>query len=241
MQKRTAHIGRWSILVKRGLQLLTPVVLLLICLRLVLVSAGAWVPLEYRTPGFPEDRYGFGLQDRIAWSSVDIEFLLNDAEISYFDSFRLEDGSPMHNERELRHMQDVKRLIRYAWWATGAGIIAVVVLFTALWRSPRPETALEALARGARNTFYLMGILLVGIVFGFGIVFVGFHQIFFEAGTWRFLYSDTFIRLYPERFWRDTFLLLLFTTVLLATLVYWGVSSVGRRATSSQEASLNRG
>jgi hypothetical protein len=27
-----------------------------------------------------------------------------------------------------------------------------------------------------------------------------FHQIFFSAGTWMFLYSDTLIRLFPERF-----------------------------------------
>jgi uncharacterized membrane protein len=37
-------------------------------------------------------------------------------------------------------------------------------------------------------------------------MFVAFHNVFFEAGTWQFLFSDTLIRLFPERFWRDTFI-----------------------------------
>lgn len=236
--RRTADPkAHWVILAKRGLQLLTPLVLLLLSLMLVLITARVWVPLEYHSPGFPEDRYGFSLQDRIAWSAVDIEFLLNDADISYFDSYHLEDGSPMHNERELRHMQDVKRLVHYAWWGLAVGIVGVAVLFAGLWRAVEPHTALMGLSQGARNTFYLMGVLLVGILFGFSIVFVGFHQIFFDAGTWRFLYSDTFIRLYPERFWRDTFLLLLFTTVLLAALLYQAARWAARRGVESPVSS----
>ena len=44
------------------------------------------------------------------------------------------------------------------------------------------------------------------MLLAFGVIFVWFHQIFFESGTWTFLFSDTLIRLFPERFWRDTFL-----------------------------------
>jgi integral membrane protein (TIGR01906 family) len=210
------------------IQALTPVVFLLLSLRLVLVTAEVWVPLEYRMPGFPDDRYGFSMQERIYWSSVDIEFLLNEADISYFDSYRLDDGSPMHNERELRHMIDVKRLIGYAAWAMWAGLTLLGVSTAVLWRYGGRESAVEALARGATNTFYFMGLLLIGVLFGFGVVFVGFHRIFFESGTWRFRYSDTFIRLYPERFWRDTFLLLLLTTALLAFVVRRAAQWLGR-------------
>jgi uncharacterized membrane protein len=37
------------------------------------------------------------------------------------------------------------------------------------------------------------------------VLFVGFHQVFFDAGTWTFAYSDTLIRLFPERFWQVAF------------------------------------
>jgi uncharacterized membrane protein len=60
----------------------------------------------------------------------------------------------------------------------------------------------------------------LGTLFAFGILFVGFHRIFFEGNTWLFLPSDTFIRLYPERFWRDTFIFLGVVTVIDALLVY---------------------
>jgi integral membrane protein (TIGR01906 family) len=63
-----------------------------------------------------------------------------------------------------------------------------------------------ALARGGLLTLILIGVILLLVLAAFGIFFVAFHQVFFEEGTWTFLWSDTLIRLFPERFWRDTFL-----------------------------------
>ena len=40
----------------------------------------------------------------------------------------------------------------------------------------------------------------------FDALFTEFHRIFFEGDTWLFLYSDSLIRLFPERFWQDVFL-----------------------------------
>jgi integral membrane protein (TIGR01906 family) len=63
-------------------------------------------------------------------------------------------------------------------------------------------------------------------VLGFGVVFVGFHRLFFEGSSWIFPLSDTFIRLYPERFWRDTFVLVVLITGVLTAITYL----VGRRS-----------
>jgi integral membrane protein (TIGR01906 family) len=52
----------------------------------------------------------------------------------------------------------------------------------------------------------LLAAILIFVLVAFGVIFVMFHNIFFESGTWTFLFSDTLIRLFPERFWRDTFL-----------------------------------
>jgi uncharacterized membrane protein len=42
---------------------------------------------------------------------------------------------------------------------------------------------------------------------------------FFEGDTWLFLYSDTLIRLFPERFWLTAFIGIGAGTLLLAGLL----------------------
>ncbi len=199
---------------------LLPITLILSSVFLVLYSAGIWVPIEYRMPGFPEDQYGFDLDDRLYWSSVDIEFLLRNEDISYFDSYYLADGSPMHNARELNHMHDVQILLNVVKRVLLGGWILIVSGVFILWRLGGSREIAQTLQRGARVTLIVIGVLIVGIAVSFGVLFVGFHRIFFEGDSWLFAYSDTFIRLYPQQFWRDCFILLAIVTVVEASLVY---------------------
>ena len=78
------------------------------------------------------------------------------------------------------------------------------LLAFAIW-SQGIDYGLVAIRNGALWSLIMIGILIIGVIFAFGFVFVGFHRIFFESGTWTFSYADTFIRLYPQRFWRDVF------------------------------------
>ncbi|HEY47931.1 MAG: hypothetical protein AMJ88_00960 [Anaerolineae bacterium SM23_ 63] len=211
---------RWQSIAQWVLQILIPVVLVLSSVWIMLNTAKWWVQIEYRLPGFPEDSYGFTLEHRLYWSEIDIEYLLNDEALDYFDEFRLEDGSPMHNQRELRHMEDVKRLIHVVWYVLAIGLILGLTLELSLGIFADPRVALETLKGGARNTLILVGLLILGVIVGFGILFVGFHRVFFEGNTWIFLFSDTFIRLYPERFWRDTFIFLALLTAFVGGVVY---------------------
>jgi integral membrane protein (TIGR01906 family) len=194
-------------------QISLPIVLILLSVWIIIVTAKLWTPFEYRLPGFPEDRYGFTLEDRIYWSTVDIEYLLNDAGPDYFDNFTLDDGSPMHNARELKHMEDVKQLLQAVWVVLGVGLGLILVTLAILWRSGARDVAARAVQRGALWTVLLM--LGIGLTIGlsFGVLFVTFHRIFFEGNTWIFPYSDTFIRLYPERFWRDAFIYIAVVTL----------------------------
>jgi integral membrane protein (TIGR01906 family) len=199
--------------------ILLPITIILSSVFIVLYSAGVWIPIEYRMPGFPEDRYGFDLEDRLYWSSVDIEFLLGNEDISYFDSYQLDDGSPMHNARELRHMEDVQVLLNTVRVVLLGGWILILLIAFIFWRTGRAEVLGMAVQRAGRVTLILIGVLVVGIVASFSVLFVGFHRIFFEGDSWLFAYSDTFIRLYPQRFWRDCFILLALVTVIEAYLV----------------------
>lgn len=211
---------RWQKVAQWTLQILIPIVLIFSSVWILLNTARWWVQIEYRLPGFPADRYGFTLEDRLYWSAIDIEYLLNEDDLDYFDDFRLEDGSPMHNQRELRHMDDVKRLLHVVWYVLGIGLILGLILEVSLGIYADSRVALETLKKGARNTLILVGLIILGVIVGFGVLFVGFHRIFFEGNTWLFLFSDTFIRLYPERFWRDTFIFLALITAVMGVLVY---------------------
>ncbi len=210
--------------VKTGLriaiQLLIPIIIIMLTVRIMLLAANIWIPFEYRMSGFPEDQYGFTNEDRIRWSAIDLDFLLNDAEIDYFDELKLGSGEPMHNARELGHMEDVKAIVVLTHNALLWGIVLLFALIVYAGWSQGLSYAILAIKNGALWTLILIGALIIGVIFAFGFVFVGFHQIFFEAGTWTFRYTDTFIRLYPERFWRDVFFYVGGLTTIQAGVLY---------------------
>jgi len=184
--------------------LLIPVILVLTAVRLLMTPA--FLQLEYSTPNFPEDFYGFTKSDRLQWSKIAVEYLLNNEGIEFLGNLQFPDGSPLYNERELRHMVDVKNTVQGAltvWYVSlavlfGLGIWAWIGRWWPIFRG--------GAARGGLLTAGLVGLLIAFVLVSFGVLFVAFHNIFFASGTWLFEYSDTLIRLFPERFWRDIFI-----------------------------------
>jgi integral membrane protein (TIGR01906 family) len=65
-------------------------------------------------------------------------------------------------------------------------------------------------------------IVLAAIV-NWDFFFTTFHTMLFESGTWRFAYSDTLIRLFPEQFWFDAALLIGGLTTLIALLLLFAM------------------
>ena len=193
----------WMSIARQALQVLIPIVLVLTSVRLLLTDA--FIRLEYGLPGFPADPYGLTQADRLRLAPQALDYLLNDAGIEFLGDLHFADGSPLYNARELRHMEDVKAVTRAALVVWQIGLLAAVMLGLVLWRAAGAESLAQALQTGGRATLILMGVLLVGLAAAFSILFVGFHRVFFEAGTWTFHYSDTLIRLFPERFWQVAF------------------------------------
>jgi integral membrane protein (TIGR01906 family) len=198
---------------------------LLVITTLVLAAVRSllfpWFPaLEYRMPGFPEDPFGFTLEQRLEYSRLAVEYLVNDADISFLGDLRFppgqqapprscqppEDCTRLFNDRELQHMQDVKNTVRAALWVFNAGLLLLLLLGVGAWRGGWIAAYQAGIERGGWGTLFLMGAIVLLVVLAFNVIFVAFHQVFFEAGTWSFPYSDTLIRLFPERFWQDTFL-----------------------------------
>lgn len=198
--------------------LLIPVVLVLAGVRIVL--SPLYIEIEYRLPNFPQDPYGFTREDRLYYANYARVYLLNDADITYLADLSFPPGeqapsascqtmldcTKLYNQRELKHMVDVKNVVSAALKVWYVSIMVLLILGVWAWHAKYQEQYLQALTRGGWLTILLMGGILLFIVAAFGIAFVLFHQIFFDSGTWMFLYSDTLIRLFPERFWRDIFI-----------------------------------
>ncbi len=196
--------------------IITPFVLLLTAVRLMMTPM--LLNLEYHMPGFPEDPYGFSLQERLKWSKVSMEYLLNQDPIDFFSPYHLSDGSPLYNERELSHMDDVKQVVavgRKVWLGILAIFIGLSVLLTVLGHQ---QTWRSSIRWGGWLLIGLMVALLLSIVISFDQLFTQFHNLFFASGTWTFYYSDTFIRLFPIRFWQDCFIYSAVLSVVAAIL-----------------------
>src|SRR5512146_148127 len=115
--------------------LAVPVALIGLAVRAVLLPV--FVQLEYHIPGLPPDDYGFTTEQRVHWATYAWDYLVNSSDISYLGNLKFDDGSPLFNERELSHMQDVKRVIggTFRAWYVALAILALIGLWA--WRARR--------------------------------------------------------------------------------------------------------
>ena len=161
----------------------------------------------YSSSGFPPDTYGFSIKDRETYSRISLEYMINDAGISFLGDLKSSDGTPLFNERELSHMADVKRLAQssFVTWVilvaliTGSGVLAYRQKWMAVWG--------RSVSLGGWITIGLILTIFVFILTSFNTLFTDFHHLFFSGNSWLFLYSDTLIRLFPITFWQDAFII----------------------------------
>ncbi len=202
-----------------------PLLLAIFSVRVVMTPA--FLYFEYNRAGFPADYFGLTREDRLEYAPYAIEYLLNGEDIDFLTDLRMpishcetwEQGAtdcPMFDENELRHMRDVKTVTQAVYLiAVVAGLLALSASFI-LWRNTKTR---DRLRRGFRNGSFLTLSIVAGIVVmpivDWDFFFDGFHSTLFESGTWRFAYSDTLIRLFPEQFWFD------------AALTVGGISTLG--------------
>jgi integral membrane protein (TIGR01906 family) len=200
---RTLPTTQPKILLNVGSLFLTvaiPVLLTLLSVRVVMTPL--FLQLEYHRLGFPEDIYGFTLEDRLYYAPYAVDYLVNDAGIEYLADLTFSDDSPLYTASELRHMEDVKIVTRAAFFVLLIGGIGALLAGYLLWRSDK-QTLWQSLFNGSTLTIGTIIVIVLGAVFAWDFFFTTFHQLFFEDGTWIFLYSDTLIRLFPEQFWFD--------------------------------------
>lgn len=186
--------------------ILVPFAILLTAVRLLLTPA--FVNFEYHTPGFPEDSYGMTLEHRLEYAPLAMDYLLNDEGISFLGDQHFDDGTPLYNERELSHMFDVKVLTQQFLDIWVLLLVLLLGAGLAAWHFGFLNDFRDWVGRGGKITVIALLVAMVFIAVSFNALFTGFHSIFFQGDSWLFFYSDTLIRLFPLRFWRDVFIAL---------------------------------
>ncbi len=199
--------------------LIVPFFLLMTSIQLLFTPL--YPQIVYRLPGFPPDEFGFTLEDRLHWSRISIEYLLNNSGIDFLANQRLSDGQPLYNERELSHMVDVKVLVQKMIVAWRILLVALVVFALWAWLGKWMPDFLHGLGRGGILTIAIIVLILASTLINFDALFTGFHEIFFTGNSWLFLYSDSLIRLFPLPFWEIGFLVMgVFSLVGSAVLIW---------------------
>jgi integral membrane protein (TIGR01906 family) len=202
---KLAALLRWLVVLS------IPIVLIGTALRLILLPQ--YLQIEYRMLHFPADPYGFSTADRLHWAPLAWAYLVDPGDGASLAVLTFGDGSPLFNDREVSHMADVKAIVQMALaaWIGGLALLAAAAVF--FWRVGRLAEYRQGVRDGGWLTIGLAG--FIGIIVALGMVaspaifwefFTVFHSLFFEGESWLFAYSDTLIRLFPIRFWQDTFL-----------------------------------
>ena len=199
-----------------------------------LLATDGFVRWELGRDGFPPDRYGLTDEQREELALLGLRSIEAGSEgVVLLERATLPDGSPAFDERELTHMEDVRRLFVPIQRGSLAVVLAIAVLALALARTRLRTAGPRGLLAGALATLGTAVLLVPVILLGFDGFFTRFHEMFFEGDSWRFSTTDTLLRIYPERFWEDVSQLVAAITVgqalVLAPLAWWWLRAAKRR------------
>ena len=187
-------------ILRASLVLLIPIILILGSARLM--ATDAYLAFEYGKANFPPDTYGFTPQQRFILASTNIHYVRAHLPNNELSKQTL-NGVAVYNEREVTHMADVKGVFQIIMRVWQLAFILFLVLGLILWKNGQRMALTSSIHWG--------GLVTSGIVLSIALLaavawqswFNVFHLFFFKPGSWLFSYSDTLIRLFPEKFWVD--------------------------------------
>jgi integral membrane protein (TIGR01906 family) len=228
LNRKLVGILRWLI------ALALPVFIILLSAR---VMVNAWYPrYEYAKPDFPPDPYGFSRSQRLELATVCINFLNArqppEVAVRMLEALRLPGtDQPLFTIYENGHMVDVKRLTDTLWRVLlGAGIVVSAGLAGLLARQQTRRDGHAALFTGGLLTSGILVLLIAFVLLAWRTFFIAFHDVFFPPGTWTFDWSNSLIRLFPDRFWFDAGVLLVGGALAAGVMVMAVGWILGRRA-----------
>jgi len=198
--------------------LLTLVIVIGIPIALILTNVFIfmtpnWLAYQYSQPDFPPS-VRFTPQDRYRLASESIEYIRGNRTLEQFKALGV------YDEREIKHMVDVRDLVDKVKVGLPMLAILIIVSLGALARQKENRAlAARGLLNGAILTIGLFVAIGLFAAIGFQTFFTLFHKVFFEGDTWLFNYTDSLIQFYPLPFWFATSIALVATTIGQAAIV----------------------
>ncbi len=192
------------------LLILGPIVFIGVPVR---VAFTEWfVEWEYSKEDFPEDIYGMSKEERLRLAKLGLKAVLSEEGMELFRRATLPDGRPAFNEREIRHMEDVKRILDiffpFLYVSAFLSLTALIIL------RDLSLVGKALISVSIITLLILLFALLVSLV-NYDLAFEVFHNYLFDPYSWRFHPSDTLLRIYPMKFWYDaTIFVILFSMTL---------------------------
>lgn len=185
----------------------------LVLANLYIFLTPQYVDYEYGKSGFPKAER-FSDADRRHNSVESLEYVVGDRTLEQFQALGV------YNEREIKHMVDVRELIAQARvFQVVNGVILLIALVALAWQPATRTLAARGLSSGGVLTLALLGAVGLFAVVGFDTFFTAFHRVFFEGDSWLFFTTDSLIQFYPLPFWFDTSIGLIGLTIVEAILI----------------------
>src|SRR5262249_52204949 len=192
-----------------------------------------YVEAVYDHGGVPRDDLGLTKPQRTALAQTGLHSIQPDEKdgLDLLPRARLPDGGPAFTAREIRPIRDVRTpLGRLFTFQVVAGL-AILALAAGLALRPTRRTLVpRALRLGALVTVGLAALVGVLSLVYWPAFSTPFHLAFFGESSWRFDDTDTLRRLYPDRFWIDTAIVLGMLAVVQATALWFVARAWERRA-----------
>ena len=193
--------------------ILSPLIFLGIPTR---VAFNEWfIDWEYSKADFPKDRYGLPDDYRRYLAKLGLRSVLSDEGMEEFKRAKLPDGRKAFNEREIKHMEDVKNLLSVFFPLV---YIAATISFLSLLYLRDPRLIGKALIFASLFSFMLTGASAIFSITNYELAFELFHNYVFDPYSWRFKYTDTLLRIYPMKFWYDGTIFVVASAGLLCLL-----------------------
>lgn len=229
MARSLIGIIRWLV------ALAMPVFIVLLWVRILW---NPWLVVwEYNRPGFPPDAYGLGNRQRIEYALQWVNYYNSNQSpeegIKFFTDLRFPGTDlPVYSPYDVKHMVDVRLVTDKAWRILGVAAVIVVggLLVLLVPRSMRRDGYAAIFVGGLISTLLLAGLILF-LLLAWRTFFITFHEVLFPAGGWTFDFMSMLIRIFPDRFWFDTFALGVGGALALSaivTLVGWLLSRNAR-------------
>ncbi len=172
------------------------------------LATPTFVAYEYSKPGFPPAEIAVSPQMRQQLANVAVLSIVAPGGIDALQTACLPNGQHAFDQREVRHMADVRALVKklfLLWWFI---LLLGTLIAILIHRYGDTNSLSTTLIAGGASTLVLLAITLTIVIFAFEPFFVTFHHIFFQGNSWLFPERSTLIQLFPLTFWSDATLLL---------------------------------